>query len=140
MPDATEPLRHQVRIAAPPAAVFPFFTDPERLVSWMGVAALIDPRPGGQLRIDANGRDVVLGEYLEVEPPRRLGFTWGFDGPDPPVAPGSTRVEVTLEPDGEGTLVTLRHHGLPDASRDEHRLGWTTALARLPTAAGGEPT
>src|SRR5919198_26603 len=74
MPDATEPLRNEIRIAAPPEVVFPYFTDPARMVHWMGVAALLDPRPGGTFRIEANGRDVVRGEYVEVDPPRRVVF------------------------------------------------------------------
>jgi uncharacterized protein YndB with AHSA1/START domain len=139
VPSATEPLRHEVRIDAPPEVVFPYFTDPARLVDWMGVAALLDPRPGGALRIEANGRDVVLGEYVEVDPPRRVVFTWGFDGAAPIVAAGSTRVEVTLEPDGDGTLLTLRHHGLEARTRDAHASGWTHYLARLERAAAGEP-
>jgi uncharacterized protein YndB with AHSA1/START domain len=138
MADATEPLRHQVRIDAPPEIVFRYFTDPARMVEWMGVGALLDPRPGGQLRIEPNGRDVVLGEYVEVQPPRRVVFTWGFDGGGPAaVAPGSTRVEVTLEPDGEGTLLTLRHHGLAGASRDAHAAGWAHYLTRVARAATG---
>ena len=50
MPGATEPLRHAVRIEAPPEVVFPYFTDPERMMSWMGIAAMLDPRPGGYRR------------------------------------------------------------------------------------------
>src|SRR5919107_6437406 len=100
MPGATEPIRSEVRIAAPPEIVFAYFTDPTRIVDWMGIAAVLDPRPGGTFRVEANGRDVVLGEYLEVAPPRRVVFTWGFEGPDPIAPAGSTRVEVTLEPDG----------------------------------------
>src|SRR5918994_5514647 len=103
MPGGTEPLRNEVRIAAPPEVVFPYFTDPARMVNWMGVAALLDPRPGGTFRIDANGRDVVVGEYVEVDPPRRVVFTWGFEGSTPAVEPGASRVEVTLERDGEST-------------------------------------
>jgi hypothetical protein len=57
MPEPTEPLRNEVRIAAPPELVFPYFTDPARMVHWMGVAALLDPRPGGTFRVEANGRD-----------------------------------------------------------------------------------
>src|SRR5919107_1043076 len=72
MPGATEPIRSEVRIAAPPEIVFAYFTDPTRIVDWMGIAAVLDPRPGGTFRVEANGRDVVLGEYLEVDPPRRL--------------------------------------------------------------------
>lgn len=40
----TEPLRSEVRIAAPPEIVFPYFTDPARMTDWMGIAALLDPR------------------------------------------------------------------------------------------------
>jgi uncharacterized protein YndB with AHSA1/START domain len=139
MPGAIEPLRHEVRIDAPPEVVFSYFTDPTRIVGWMGVAALLDPRPGGTLRIEANGRDVVLGEYVEVDPPRRVVFTWGFDGATPIVAAGSTRVEVTLEPDGDGTLVTLHHHGLEGPTRDAHAGGWAHYLVRLARAAAGDP-
>jgi uncharacterized protein YndB with AHSA1/START domain len=64
VPPPAEPLRSELRIAAPPEVVFPYFTDPARMVDWMGVAALLDPRPGGTFRVEPNGRDVVLGEYL----------------------------------------------------------------------------
>jgi uncharacterized protein YndB with AHSA1/START domain len=139
MPGETEPLRNEVRIAAPPEVVFVYFTDPARMVDWMGVAALLDPRPGGTFRVEANGRDVVIGEYVEVDPPHRVVFTWGFEGAHPFVAPGSTRVEVTLERDGEGTLLTLLHHGLADDARDAHAEGWTHYLARLAPVGAGDP-
>ena len=131
MPGATEPLRHEVRIAAPPQVVFAHFTDPARMTRWFGSAALLDPRPGGTFRVDLNGRDVVLGEYVEVEPPRRVVFTWGWGSSDDATPPGSTRVEVTLEPDGDGTRVVLLHHGLAGAARGRHREGWTHFLGRL---------
>jgi uncharacterized protein YndB with AHSA1/START domain len=137
MPAETEPLRNEVRIAAPPEVVFPYFTDPTRIVNWMGLAALLDPRPGGTFRIEANGRDVVIGEYVEVDPPHRVVFTWGFEGTDAFVAPGSTRVEVTLEREGDGTLLTLLHHGLAGDPRDAHAEGWSHYLARLAAAAAG---
>lgn len=140
MPDGTDPLRNELRIAAPPEVVFPYFTDPARMVSWMGVAALLDPRPGGTFRVEANGRDVVIGEYLEVDPPHRVVFTWGFEGADAFVEPGSTRVEVTLESDGDGTRLTLSHHGLADGARDAHAQGWSHYLARLGPVAAGHPS
>jgi uncharacterized protein YndB with AHSA1/START domain len=139
MPGATDPLRHEVRIAAPPEVVFPYFTDPARMVSWMGIAALLDPRPDGTFRVETNGRDVALGRYLEVEPPRRVVFTWGFEGTDRLLAPGSTRVEVVLERDGDGTLLTLSHHDLSDEARQAHEEGWSHYLARLHVAARGDP-
>jgi uncharacterized protein YndB with AHSA1/START domain len=141
MPSATrpEPLRHELVIAAPPDVVFPYFTDPSRMTAWMGLAALLDPRPGGTFRIEANGRDVVLGEYVAVEPPRRVVFTWGFAGDEHAVPPGATRVEVTLERDGDGTRVVLLHHGLADAVRAAHDEGWAHYLERLASAAAGSP-
>jgi uncharacterized protein YndB with AHSA1/START domain len=139
MPSATEPLRQEVVIAAPPDVVFPYFTDPARMVEWMGVGALLDPRPGGTFRVDANGRDVVLGEFVAVEPPHRVVFTWGFEGDEHPVPPGASRVEVTLERAGDGTRVVLLHHDLPEPMRAPHAEGWEHYLARLVPAAAGDP-
>jgi Activator of Hsp90 ATPase homolog 1-like protein len=48
-------------------------------------------------------------------------------------------VEVTLEPDGEGTRLILLHHGLPERTREPHRDGWAHYLARLAHAAAGQP-
>jgi uncharacterized protein YndB with AHSA1/START domain len=137
MPSATEPLRHEVRIAAPPEIVFAYFTDPARLVEWIGIAALLDPRPGGTFRVEANGRDVVCGEYVEVEPPRRVVFTWGFEEADGLVPPGASIVEITLTPDGDGTLLRLTHRDLPGPSRPQHDQGWEHFLDRLRSAAAG---
>jgi uncharacterized protein YndB with AHSA1/START domain len=136
MPAPTEPLRNEVRIAAPPEVVFPYFTDPSRMTEWMGVAALLDPRPGGTFRVEPNPRDVVLGEYLEIAPPHRVVFTWGFQGSGRTTA-GSTRVEVTLEPDGDGTRLILLHHGLSGRAREAHGEGWGHYLGRLAEAAAG---
>ncbi len=139
MPSATEPLRHEVLIAAPREVVFPYFTDPARMTAWIGVAALLDPRPGGTFRVDANGRDVVVGEFVEVEPPHRVVFTWGFEGGRHVVDAGASRVEVTLKREGDGTRVVLLHHGLPEQARASHDEGWEHYLARLVPAAAGEP-
>ena len=68
------------RIAAPPATVFAYFTDPERYLLWQGVAAELDPRPGGVFRVTQNDSGYIArGEYLEVEPPTRVVFTWGWE-------------------------------------------------------------
>jgi uncharacterized protein YndB with AHSA1/START domain len=127
-----------VRIAAPPEVVFPYLTDPARMVSWMGIAAVLDPRPGGTFRVEHDAGRVVIGEYVEVDPPRRLVFTWGYEGTEPLVERGTSRVEVTLERDGDGTVLTLSHHGLPDRARDIHAAGWTHFLARLSAVAAGD--
>ena len=137
------------RIAARPETVFRYFTDADRWRQWQGVGAELDARPGGLFRVEMTGRTHVFarGEFVEVQPPQRVVFTWGWEPlPGMPdemrsVPPGSSTVEVTLEPDGNGTLLRLRHSGLPtDASGVFHTDGWTMSFERLVVlAAGGDP-
>jgi uncharacterized protein YndB with AHSA1/START domain len=126
----------EVRIDAPPETVFAFFTDPAKLTRWKGRRASLDPRPGGVYRCEM-GESVARGEYVEVSPPTRVVFTWGWEAGRHGVAPGASRVEVTLEPDGTGTRVRLVHTALPPERRDSHRKGWTHYLGRLALAASG---
>jgi uncharacterized protein YndB with AHSA1/START domain len=124
-------------IKARPATVFGFFTDRDRWLSWQGVAADIDPRPGGVFRMNVRGDGYASGQFLIIEPPNRIVFTWGWEG-DPVVPPGSSQVEVTLEADGEGnTQLTLVHSGLARPVFDLHRVGWDHYLGRLTVRAGG---
>lgn len=67
-----------VRIAAPPEAVFDHLIEPEKLMAWMGVDADIEPRPGGRFRLNVTGKDVAVGSYVAVDPPRTVSFTWGW--------------------------------------------------------------
>ncbi len=133
----TEVLQRSIRIAARPETVFSFFTDPKKMTLWKGVSATLDPRPGGIYRVDINGRDIARGEYVEVVPFSRVVFTWGWEGEGSMVPPGSTTVEVTLAPDGDGTLVTLKHFGLSEEHRAVHDQGWSLFLPRLGAAVEG---
>jgi uncharacterized protein YndB with AHSA1/START domain len=129
-----------VRIAARREAVFGFFMEPEKMLRWKGVQAILDPRPGGTYRVDINGRDVVSGTYVSVEPYSRVVFTWGWEGEGSPLPPGSSTVEVTLEEEGGDTIVHLRHTGLPPDQVASHDEGWRHFLPRLEVAAsGGDP-
>ena len=124
-------------IAAPPTTVWPYFTDPAAYARWMGTDVDLDASPGGVYSVRMKEGLRAAGEFVELDPPYRLVFTWGWDH-DPLVTPGSTRVEVTLEPADGGTLVRLRHHDLPTAEACEHhRMGWTQYLNRLVVAVGG---
>jgi uncharacterized protein YndB with AHSA1/START domain len=81
--------------------------------------------------------NVVRGEYVDVDPPNRVVFTWGFEGNDG-LPPGTSRVEVTFIADGDATIVRLRHIGLPDEeSRSKHEAGWKLYLGQLAAAAPG---
>ena len=124
-----EVLTATVRISAPPAAVFPYFIDPALLVRWLGEWADLDPEPGGRFALDL-GKTPVRGEYVEVEPPKRVVFTWGVPGRDS-LPPGSTTVEIVLTADGSDTVVELFHHDLPAEELDRHLKGWTAMLDRL---------
>lgn len=137
------------RIAARPEIVFSYFTDPDRFCMWQGTDAELDPRPGGLFRVTVTGRSrmVARGEYVEVVPPKRIVFTWGWEqieglpeGMDG-VLPGTSTVEVELQADGDGTILRLRHSGLrTDPERAVHTRGWDLTLERLVVvAAGGDP-
>lgn len=77
---------------------------------------------------------VARGEYLEVLPPSKVVFTWGWEN-NPAIPPGSTTVELTIAADGDGSILTLRHFGLPDdAAAAMHREGWTHFTERLVSA------
>ena len=136
--ELAEPITHEIRIQARPETVYEFLTDPDKMARWKGTSAELDPRPGGIYRVEI-GRTIVVGQYVELEPPRRVVFTWGWEGNDA-VPPGSSTVEVTLTPDGDGTILRLVHRDLPAAARAEHDGGWAHFLPRLEiAAAGGDP-
>jgi uncharacterized protein YndB with AHSA1/START domain len=149
----TSVVEHQVRIAARPETVFAYFTDPARMVRWMGVEATLDPRPGGVCRIVFHPSQAALalspapaqpdrvpvmsGQFVLVEPHRRLVFTWGWEHGLVEVAPESTEVEVSFAPVGEDTLVTIIHRRLPPPALAFHRGGWQHYLGRLAMVAAG---
>jgi len=131
--------------AAPRDAVFRAWVSPEVLRRWWGAgpdwtspAVEIDLRPGGRYRLsmqDPSGAvRTVGGEYVEVDPPRRLVYTWAWEthgaADDAP-----TLVTVEFHEGGPGeTTVVLTHTGFADGERrDLHRDGWELCLANLET-------
>jgi uncharacterized protein YndB with AHSA1/START domain len=107
----------------------------------MGVAASLDPRPGGRYRIEVLPGDAVLGEYVELDPPRRLVQTWGWERRSGSVPPGSTTVAFDLLRRDGGTLVRITHSGLTrGVAIDKQARGWDHYLPRLAAiASGGDP-
>lgn len=133
-----EVIEATVHIDASPEEVFPYLTDSDLLVRWMGDWARLEARPGGEFSVDINGLP-VRGRFVEVRPPHRLVFTWGVPG-NTEAPPGSSTVEVTLVADGPRTAVTLIHRDLPETQRPLHTAGWEHYLLRLEVAgAGGDP-
>jgi uncharacterized protein YndB with AHSA1/START domain len=130
-------VEREVRIAARPETVFAFFTEPDKIVRWKGLVADLEPHAGGRFQVKLNDKAVATGRYVEVTPFTRVVFTWGWEG-HPVVPPGTSTVEVTLEPDGEETIVRLTHRDIPTQQEvANHADGWDHYLARLVVAAGG---
>jgi uncharacterized protein YndB with AHSA1/START domain len=136
-PEKTDAIVRELRIKAKPETIFQFFTDPAKMIKWKGTQAMLDPRPGGTYRVSISGQAVARGEYVEITPYTRIVFTWGWEGEGHPVPPGSSTVEVTLRPDGDGTILRLRHSGLSPEMAVEHAQGWDHYLPRLLEAAEG---
>ena len=136
-PGETVTIEQTVRIAAPPETVWRLWTEPHGLVQWWATDAEVVAEPGGLFRVVVGGGPVMRGIFLELEPPHRLVFTFGWESAAPagPLAPGSTRVEVTLTPDRDGTVLVLRHFDLPVHHAPDHRRGWSHFVADLLVAA-----
>ena len=126
-------------VRAPIEQVFELLVDPELFVQWMADEATLEPVPGGLVRWTHPNGDTCAGRYVEVDPPRRVVFTYGWERADVKIPPGSTTVEIELTDRADGsTHLRLVHHGLGDAAADAHRDGWGHYLDRLRRTAEGE--
>jgi uncharacterized protein YndB with AHSA1/START domain len=127
-----------IDIAAPPGAVFDHLVTPDGLTAWMGTWAELDPRVGGLFAVDIAGYP-VRGEYLVVDRPRAVAWSWGYAGSDDLPA-GCSRVDIVLTATPGGTRVELTHSNLPDPAVHGHADGWANFLPRLAVATtGGTP-
>jgi uncharacterized protein YndB with AHSA1/START domain len=137
MVDTPPTIEVTTRIKARPEVVFRYLVDPTLYVRWQGINADLDPQPSGCYRVEVQPGGFASGRFVTVDPPRRVVFTWGWEG-DPNVPPGSSTVEVTLEADADETILRLRHSGLPSApATEQHTKGWHHYLARLAIAGSG---
>jgi uncharacterized protein YndB with AHSA1/START domain len=129
-----------VEIAATAERVFRALTDPKELVRWWGSGDTYrneewtaDLRVGGRWRARGRGVDgkpfSVEGEFLEIDPPRKLVQSWkpDWDGGH------LTTVTYRLEPIAGGTRVTVRHAGFGERreSCQNHGQGWEKVLGWL---------
>jgi uncharacterized protein YndB with AHSA1/START domain len=127
------------RLPAPPDVVFDEWTDAARLAEWMCprparcLNVQADPRIGGTVGFDIEEAGItfrVSGNYLTLERPHRVAFTWSCSTwPDPTI---QTVVTVTIEPDGaEASIMTIEHELLPPALVQQHTHGWTVISMQL---------
>jgi uncharacterized protein YndB with AHSA1/START domain len=121
-------------IAATPDRIFHAWTDADELAHWMSPVghadAEVDLRVGGRLLVTMIGEGQRIehhGEFLEIDAPRRLVFTWQSSH----TGGVATRVTLDLAAIERGTELTLRHELLtPEAARS-HASGWSSMLDRL---------
>ncbi|WP_139004039.1 TIGR03086 family metal-binding protein [Arthrobacter crystallopoietes] len=119
-----------IHLPVSPDEAFALVTDPERLRRWQTVAARVDLRVGGEYRWTVTPGHHASGTFQEIEPGKRVVFTWGWEsGMD--LAPGASTVTITLEPDENGTSLRLEHEGLTDEQAAAHAEGWNHYLDRL---------
>jgi uncharacterized protein YndB with AHSA1/START domain len=131
---ADDAVVREIEIRAPAAEVYEMFTDPAKLVRWIGIRALLEPRPGGLFRFELMPGEFCSGRYLELVPGRRVMFTWGWESGAIAVTPGSSTVEVDLEERDGVTRLRLTHRGLDAAVRPLHDEGWKKFLGQLKIA------
>ena len=105
-----EPITFERVIDATVDEAFALFTEPERLRRWQAVSAAVDLRIGGDYRLSVTPGHIASGTFTEIEPGKRIVYTWGWIGSDE-TAPGSSTIRVDFEPAGDKTLVRLTHGG-----------------------------
>ncbi len=118
----------RVVIAAPRDLVFRYFTDSERWARWWGKGSTIDPRPEGPVNIvHANGVEMG-GRVVEIDPPEKIVFTYGYRS-GTPIPEGGSLVTIRLDEHAEGTELNLSHAFAEASMRDEHVQGWRYQLS-----------
>ena len=127
-------IEREIFISLPPGELFRYLVEPALMASWIGLMHDLDPQPGGRFRVEVSSGNVASGRYVEVVPPRRVAFTWGWEhqnGDPSLLPPGASMVEIDLIGKDHGTLLRLRHSRLPTSLADRHGERWSFYLANL---------
>lgn len=138
--ETKQSLRLTKVIQATPEQVFAAFTESDHLKAWSCpeggtvTKAEVDLRVGGAFNIVMDmGKATVesaRGVYREIDPPRRLVYTWDWDDPENKM--GETVITVELTPLGDGTEVVFSHDLFPSLElKTAHEKGWTSCLTKL---------
>jgi uncharacterized protein YndB with AHSA1/START domain len=131
-------IQRTVFIEATPETVFEFLTNGAMMAQWFGLSHALDATPGGIFRVEVSPGNIAVGVFTEVKPHRRVAFTWGWESADEALAslkPGTSLVEIELEAQNGGTIVRLRHSGLPERIDRMHGERWSYYLDQLDQAA-----
>lgn len=130
-------IERSVVIEADPETVFGFLIDPDLMAEWFGISHVLETKAGGTFLGDVSEGNIAVGVYTEVTLHRRVGFTWGWESAAPTLSeistlkPGSSQVEINLEPHPRGALLRLMQRGLQEDLAKIHGELWEIYLDRL---------
>jgi uncharacterized protein YndB with AHSA1/START domain len=133
MDDLSFSVTRDLTICARVETVWEYLSTDEGWAAWWGPGSSIKAVPGGAMHIAYPNGQTAEGTVQEVEPPRRIVFTWGFDRPDPVVPLEGSLVEITLEATDGGTHLRLVHRVADEAAAQAHRTGWRYQLGLFRT-------
>jgi uncharacterized protein YndB with AHSA1/START domain len=129
-------INETITIEAAPEQVFRALTEPEAMEGWLATRVESDPQTGGHFRYefefdDASQNNAQEGEYLEVDPGRRVALPWVF-----PFSPKQTTVAYSVSPAGDGTSLAFSHAGFEEgepweSARERFTGGWQMFLDGL---------
>ena len=133
-----QPIVLSIETPADPETAWDALTDPDRVAEWLTDVSPIGVA-GDPYRIDF-GDSAVEGVIVDVQPQRRLAYTWRWEGAD---ADEQTLVSWTVEAVGDdGTRISIEHTGWPattrdDSTRDDHAGYWQAYLEDLEALLAG---
>lgn len=133
MSDLPHRLDRTVVIRANRETVFSFLSNSDQWALWWGAGSTIGTRPGERIYIRHPSGVEAAGEIVEVEPPKRIVFTYGYVSGNP-IPPGASIATITLEPDGANTRLHLVHEFADAGVRDHHIQGWRHQLSLFANA------
>jgi uncharacterized protein YndB with AHSA1/START domain len=151
MPTPTASLTVQKILPCRPAEAFRAWTEPALFQQWfipmpgMRATAKVDLRPGGKYQIffvrsEEQPNVIVDGEFIVIDPPHYLEYTWILAEAPCSGSPNHTVVKVAFRDLGEErTEVVLTHEGFTNPEDGEgHNRGWTSILEHMAAALGAE--
>jgi uncharacterized protein YndB with AHSA1/START domain len=141
---------------ATPDRVFAAWTDPQQFGAWFGPAGVttvmcdVDAKVGGAWRLMGEGKNIpgrtehfvrptVSGKYLEIEPPRRLVFTFAWHEKDDFASPRGRETIVTIQfkPVDQRTEMVFTQAVFDDQQAlAAHNRGWTESFDKLGSVLG----
>jgi uncharacterized protein YndB with AHSA1/START domain len=128
MNDLSFSVTRDITICARVETVWDYLSTDDGWAAWWGAGSSIKAVPGGSMQIVYPNGQTAEGTVQEVEPPRRIVFTWGFDRPDAMIPLEGSLVEITLDVIDGGTRLRLVHRVADEAAARAHRTGWRYQL------------